>query len=91
MSELSQPTGYEFRVKLEQREDGHVSGTKWLPQDVLHAAHEQTSSQSVKALLVCWYVPNENGRLILKWQGCQEHDTQLKALAAEMTAWLVAP
>lgn len=91
MSELPKPTGYELRVKMEQRSDGHISGTKCLPQDVLFSAHQMLSEHPAKALLVCWYAPDENGRLKLHWQGCQEHDVQMKALAAEMAAWLVAP
>lgn len=92
MSEIKKPGGYDFRVKLEQR-SGHVSGTKWLPEDVLFSASQAMADNPPKgAVLVCWYTPiPENGRLALRWQGCQEHDCQMKALAAEMASMLVAP
>jgi hypothetical protein len=91
MTDIPKPAGYEFRVKLQQR-SSHVSGTKWQPQDALFSASEMLSEYPPQgAFLVCWYTPDENGRLKLKFQGSQEHDCQMKALASEMASYLVAP
>lgn len=96
MSEIPKPTGYDFRARLQEREDTlkeSVDATKWEPQDVLWAVQENMRSANPPkgAMLVCWYTPGENGRLRLKWSGWQDSDCHMKALAAEMAAWLVAP
>lgn len=96
MSEIQRPSGMEFRQKLQEREDAlkeSIDRTKVQPQDVLFAAQQSMLSDCPPkgAVLVCWYTPGENGRSKLKWSGWQDSDCQMKALAAEMAAWLVSP
>jgi hypothetical protein len=92
MSDIPKPAGFDFRVRLEQRPQNHIEGSKWEPKDALYSAHKMLDEAPPRgALLVCWYTPDENGRLKLKFQGWQEHDCQMKSLSAEIAYWLCAP
>jgi hypothetical protein len=95
MRAVPKPEGYDLRVARSQKTND-LPGSLWLPEDALFSAFEMMKEQPPRgAFIVCWYTPNTDdgnkGRLKLKFQGYQQHDCQMKALAAEMAAWLVAP
>lgn len=85
---IAMPEGYELRVARTRK--GSMSD--WTPADVMYSASEVMKDHPPEgAFMVCWYARNENGDLKLKFQAFQQHELQLKALSAEMCAWLVAP